>query len=141
MQVISLLFKEQAPNIEKCWRRRKTPDYIDVSEIKPNPIVKWFKDKWKRTVAIVITRFARCWDRTEPGGSVLVSIGIMLGIMFSTFPLMVDNYTFNHIIWSAMCLSVKFMVLFVALLYVGWEFYQGCKWLHKWAGRHYQAHY
>jgi hypothetical protein len=112
-----------------------------VKEINPNPIIKWVRDKWKRTAAIFITRFARCWDHTEPGGFLLVGMGIMMGIIFSTFPLMTESYTFNHIIWSAICLSVKFVVMFVALLYGGWELYQGGKWLHKWAGKHYQAHY
>ena len=141
MHVISLLTREQAPSTERCWWRRRKPDYIDVSEIKPNPIVKWVKDKWKRTVAIAITRFARCWDRTEPGGGMLITAAIVLGITFSTFPLMTDNYTFNHIIWGAMCLSFKFIVLFIGLMYLAWELLQFGKWLHRWAGKHYQAHY
>lgn len=141
MQIISLLIREQAPSTERCWWRRRTPDYIDVTEIKPNPIVKWFRDKWKRTAAIAITRFARCWNRTDPGGSMLITTAIVLGITFSTFPLMTNDYTFNHIIWGAMCLSVKFVVLFIALMYGMWELFQFGKWLHKWAGKHYQPHY
>ena len=141
MQIISLLVGGQTPSTERCGWRRKTPDYIDVSEIKPNPIVKWFKDKWKRTVAIVIIRFARCWNRTDPGGSMLITAAIVLGITFSTFPLMTNDYTFNHIIWGAMCLSVKFVILFITLMYGMWELFQLGKWLHKWAGKHYQARY
>jgi hypothetical protein len=65
MQVTSLLTPpKQTPSPSKSWWESKhKPDYIDVTEIKPNPILAWFKAKWKRTVAIVITRLARCWKR------------------------------------------------------------------------------
>jgi hypothetical protein len=137
MQVTSLLVsKPDSVGSRRRWW--KTKDYIDIKEIKPNPIIAWLKSvRWLRIFAIVIQRIGRCMDRTEPGPMMLAGVGIMLGIMFTAMPwsFREPTPTFMQGFWHATWFSTFLVVLFETILYLWWEFIQLCKWLHAWANR------
>ena len=69
MQVTSLLTPpKQTPSPSKSWWESKllelnTRGIGRLSKVVKDHVLDFDIDKWKRTVAIVITRLARCWKR------------------------------------------------------------------------------
>lgn len=139
MQVTSLLTRNAEPvGTKTYWWKRRKPDYIDVSEIKPNPFIQWVKRvRWLKPLAIIIQRIARCLDRTDPGPAMLFFCGLVFGVMFSIFPYSMREPmpTFWQGAWHCTWFGLLVAGLLEAFLYACWECVQIGKWLHKWANR------
>lgn len=128
MQVTSLLTKNNPEPIEKLPKFYIKAPEVDWSKVRV---------KVKHAFATLVLRMARCWDRTEPGGGMLLVMGIILGVMFTVMPIMATDHapTLMGGLFLCLWMGLKLSILGELLLYGIWEFCQGCKWLGAWADR------
>lgn len=90
---------------------------------------------WKKGFAVLISRIARCFRKTDPGQYILAVFALVVALITKSmsFP---DPVTWNSVVWGGLFRAVWLTVIMWTVMYGSWEITQFGKWLSGWAERH-----
>ena len=106
-------------------------DVIDVKILPPRGLALW-----KLMAASWVLRLGRFYKETDPLVWIIVTSGIAICV-FTWSGTYLEVYDKPPSLFSSFMKGIKWgieiTILLEALVYIGWEFVRGCKWLTKWS--------
>jgi len=140
-QSVVVAKSQDVPTLKPSWlsfrmfffgRNKKPDDIIDAQ------IVGFAK--WKGIAASYIQRIGRCIAATDPGVWFVIVIGGVVGSifgmgMFMDMDIHNQSPSFLVVISHLIGMIIKCILVGWFLLYFGWEFVQGWRWLTSWSER------